>query len=140
MSSHDSGPSFGAHSPLSPPPTGVTSNSNEPQDEQRYVQLVVTMAVLIPVSTICVLLRVWIRAMIVKRFGWDDGIPHPRLLSDWMLIFDSLCCLCYGNLSLFRSIHDALLIQALHLSSSMLAAPSVSLDVRKTPSNAICAH
>jgi hypothetical protein len=60
--------------PLEPPPAGQVSDFSDPVEQQRYNQIIITLAILYSVSTICVLLRLWTRAVLMKHFGWDDGI------------------------------------------------------------------
>jgi hypothetical protein len=61
------------NTPLGAPPPGVTTDFSHPRDEQRYAQMVATIAVLVTFSTSCVLARLYTRVWIVKQFGWDDG-------------------------------------------------------------------
>jgi hypothetical protein len=59
--------------PVVPPPPGEVTDFNHPLDAQRDLVFKVTLAVFVAFSTLCTLLRLWTRAVVVRQFGWDDG-------------------------------------------------------------------
>jgi hypothetical protein len=65
--------------PAAPPPPGQVSDFDHPLDEQRNVQMLVTLAIVVAFSTVCAVMRLWTRAVIIRHFGWDDCTLCPRL-------------------------------------------------------------
>jgi hypothetical protein len=42
-------------------------------EDQRALAVKTTAAVFMPIATIAVMLRCYVRGWVVKAFGWDDG-------------------------------------------------------------------
>jgi hypothetical protein len=53
-----------------PPPPGVIPNFEHP--ESQVYRLVITIAILLPVTTLVLFLRVYTKRVIVRNFGTDD--------------------------------------------------------------------
>ena len=71
--------------PLVQPPPGQTSDFAHPQDHSVFLQIIVTLAICVVLSTVAVLARVATRLWIVKNFGWDDGLAVLAMLLNFGL-------------------------------------------------------
>lgn len=78
--------SLGPDTPLVTPPPGVVSDFAHPVNQQHYDQIVATMSIIVPLSTIAVLLRLWTRIVLVRRAGWDDAFALLALVRQAFLI------------------------------------------------------
>ena len=63
-------PSFYANLPAEAPPPGVIQNLNHPQS--RAFEARVAMSVCIGITTILVVLRMYVKLAITHMLGWDD--------------------------------------------------------------------
>jgi len=43
-------------------------------DETRAPELIVSVAVFLPLALIAVAVRLWVRTRMIRNFGWDDGM------------------------------------------------------------------
>jgi hypothetical protein len=55
------------------------------EEYHRKIVVQTVAAVFLPIATIAVLLRVYVRGWIVKSFGWDDGAMVVALVCDPIL-------------------------------------------------------
>ena len=53
-----------------PPPPGVTPNFVNPYSIQRYIILTAVIGLIL--TTLCVCMRIYIKARVVRSLGWDD--------------------------------------------------------------------
>lgn len=58
----------------------------ELSEYHRKIVVQTVAAVFLPIATITVLLRIYVRGWIVKSFGWDDGAMVVALVGNLILI------------------------------------------------------
>ena len=75
--------------PLQPPPPGQISNFENP--ESRGPAIVILCSVFIGIMWPILILRLYSKVWLIRRFGWDDGEPDTFLC--WLLLMcsHSLC-------------------------------------------------
>ena len=54
-----------------PPPPGQTANFIDPPDQ--HVEIIALHSVCLTLITLFVGMRVYLRAFVLRAFGWDDG-------------------------------------------------------------------
>lgn len=59
--------------PLHPPPSGQTSNFDNP--ETRGPAIIILCSVAIGIMWPVFILRLYSKVWVIRRFGWDDGKP-----------------------------------------------------------------
>lgn len=57
--------------PLQPPPPGQTSNFDDPQT--RGPLFIITSSVFLAIMWIILILRIYSKVRIIRKFWWDDG-------------------------------------------------------------------
>jgi hypothetical protein len=57
-------------------------------EKQRSIAVQTVAATFLPIATITVMLRIYVRGWIVKAFGWDDGTMVVALVRDQIFIGD----------------------------------------------------
>ena len=70
--------------PLQPPPAGQTSNFIDP--ESRGPTIVILCSVFIGLMWPILILRLYSKARVIRKFGWDDGKELGVLFSVSLLI------------------------------------------------------
>lgn len=86
--------------PLHPPPIGQTSNFINP--ETRGPAVIILCSVFVGIMWPLLLLRLYSKAWVVRKFGWDDGKSEALLAQSWLVLkhWHSLryaCCSVYRH-------------------------------------------
>ncbi|KAJ5908120.1 hypothetical protein N7495_000802 [Penicillium taxi] len=77
------------------------------EEEQRCLAVQIVAAVLMPIAVISVLLRCYVRLVIVKAFGWDDGTMVLAMLCYVMFCACEIGGTRYGTGYKFENIEPA---------------------------------
>lgn len=89
-------PSSYANLPAGPPPPGVVPNFDHPQS--RAIDVYVGMGVCIGITSILIILRVYVKLAVTHMWGWDD-CEFFLVFQDWMLTALGACLIGFVSCS-----------------------------------------
>ncbi|CEL10859.1 hypothetical protein ASPCAL13967 [Aspergillus calidoustus] len=118
-----------ADDPVSPPPIGVTPDFNASSGHLQTASTAIA-AVGIAISTICLLIRIYTKARLLRKFWFDD----VSMILAWVLSVSSQAILLYGHSRSCYGIHiwnftisRLTLYQRTVLAASVLYIPALAL-------------